>query len=410
MGFVKRIVPAALGVAASLGVGASAWAQQTPTTATAPAGRVTTVDLIADLIYNSNVAYSDAQLAAARGLTLADEIINPDASFVLARRVGGQTVFVQGDAGYVYHRVNSQLDREKVDVTAGVNARYLRCQEVVSGEYAARQSDLAETQLGVVSNFQQVGTVAGMVTCGRSIGLAPSVSVSQSWRDNSNVLMRQVNSNSFTVSPSLAYQQPALGALSLFATYAKTDYPNQTYPGPLGLLTGGYNLYAGGVRYDRRLGGRIEGTVTVSYTSLDQNGPGSQGFSGLTYAADLTYHVSSRLHAHANATRATTPSDRLGANYSVDETYEGDLTYALGPRLTISGTYSHRIRDYPGGSPLIVNDLTHEVSDQFTADATYELNRRVRLSLIAGDTERTANFPGLSFSSTTVELETRASF
>ncbi len=55
--------------------------QLIPPPVSVPGGREVSVDLIANLIYNSNVAASNEASAASRGLTQADEIFNPADQF-----------------------------------------------------------------------------------------------------------------------------------------------------------------------------------------------------------------------------------------------------------------------------------------------------------------------------------------
>ena len=390
-------------------VAATAHAQSVPTLAT-PTGRETQITANFTGIYDSNVAGSDAQLAALRGLKLADQLYEPEADFILARPVGAQILFLEGNAGYVFHGVNTILDRQNVDVAAGANAHYARCQEVATAEYSSFQTDLTQVALPVVKNTLDIETYSGNVSCGRQIGLAPSLSISETQRQNSNALERRINSNTFTLSPALAYQQPALGSLAVFGTFTDAVFPNELALGPNGLLRGGYTLYAGGVRYSRDVGARISASATVSYTSLSEKLQGQPGFSGVTYSGDVTYKVSSRLIAHADLSRGTTPSQLPGANYSIDESYLGDLRYLLGARLTVVLSGKHEVRSYATTPAFAGLEITHEVQDEVGLTADYKLNRIFILGVYLNEAHRSANLPGETFSHAQVGVSTRATF
>ncbi len=183
----------------------AALAQQVQTPASA---RVTEIDAIADLLFDSNVARSDLPTAVQRRLKLSDEIISPGVNFSFARPFGPETFFVNGSAKYLFHRVNTILDRENIDVGGGFTGRLARCQETATGEYAIHQSDLSEIGVGVVSNTLAVTSVGGSVACGRPTGFGANASVMQNWRRNSAPLLTQVDSNSLAVQGSLVYQRP----------------------------------------------------------------------------------------------------------------------------------------------------------------------------------------------------------
>jgi Putative beta-barrel porin 2 len=372
-------------------------AQQAPQ-ATTPTQRETEIMAGFTANYDSNVAGSDREIAAARGIkSLDDELFLPNASFVIARNVGAQLVFLQGNAGYVFHRVNTILNRQNVDVQLGANAHYLHCQEVPTAEFASFQTDLAEEALAapVVKNTQNIGTFGGTLSCGRQIGLAPSVSLTETLRSNSAEIEKTLNSNSFSVAPALAYQQPALGALAIFGSYTDANFPNELFLSPHGLESGGgYDYYAGGVRLTHNVGVRLALIASLSYTDLVQKIPGVKGFSGLTYSGDVVYTASSRLTVHAAASRSTLPSLLPGANFSVSESFLGDLTYQLGPRLTLVLSDNYDIRDYPGltSPPVGIPQLTHQKLNTVTVRGDYTLNRILVVGLFVTESNRDANY------------------
>ena len=373
--------------------GGAAFAQQAVTLQSAPTGRETEADASVNVLYDSNIARSSEELAAARHLTLADEIFTPGVDFTLARQLGREVVFLQGNASYVFHRTDTILNRQNIDINGGITTRVLRCQELVTGTFASAQTDLADQSLVVVKNTLDTSSMGGSADCGRAIGFAPTGSISETWRTNSAHQLQGLNENTLSTSGGLAYRQPTFGSVSLFGSYSQAIFPNNII-----LENGvphnyGYNLYAAGVTYTRRLGGRLEGSATISYTKLDPDISGSAGFSGVTYAVDGTYQVNARILLHATASRAVQPSNVIESNYSTDENYVAEATYLLGTRLSLTLTGFRKTQDYN----IVINvptlDLTRSTTDSLFLQATYTMNRRFSFILLAGDEERRANDP-----------------
>jgi hypothetical protein len=401
-------------LAFSLGAGA-AFAQTAfvaPSLNSAPTTRETQIDVSTDLMYDSNIARSDRRTAAARGLSLADEIATPEVNFTVARQFGRDVLFVQGFGSYLFHRSDPVLDRENIGVAGGFNGHVLLCQELLTGAYARQQSDLADQSRVVVANVVETKSVALSADCGGPVGFAPTASITQTWRDNSAEQYIPNNSNTLATSGGLTYRRPEFGALTFFGHYSRTDFPF----GPVLVeLSGqrfgfGYEAYGAGVAFDRHLGGRIEGVGQISYSAVDPSTPLLKTFRGLTYSADVIYHLNPLTDIHLSAIRATSPSNRIEADYSIDQTYQADVTYTFGPRLSVSVIGFRRTQKFQIASTATATDLTQTILDSVTAAATYLITRHFSLTLHAGDEERSANFPGLSYSSTRVGITIKATY
>ena len=98
----------AAGSLLGIGVCTSAMAQAMPG---APVKREFHVEGTANLAYDSNSAHSSAALAAQRGIQLEDETFHPALNFTLVEPIGRQSIYVNGAAGYDFHRYNSRLNR-----------------------------------------------------------------------------------------------------------------------------------------------------------------------------------------------------------------------------------------------------------------------------------------------------------
>jgi|GEM_PF-2279500 len=401
---LAAVLPVAMAVAAPV----CALADQSPQI---PTERTTEVDLIAQVLYNSNSAGSDRQTAVLRGLKLEDESFRPSLDFVFARALGPTMVFVRGGGGYDVNRVNTIRNGGNANVAGGAAAQFGYCKPSVVGDYILSQSDINELSRGIINNYRDQEDVTVSAKCGRSIGLAPSASFTQSWAQNSAVLDKQINVQSQTVTAALGYRRPVFGVLSVTGTFQQANYPNRTVAIGSGLGSYGYTLYAGGVSYEHVVGARIDVLASVSYSSLRPNANGATGFNGVTYSADVTYHATPRIDAHAGASRATVPSNRPDANFSINTTYTADVSYHLNSRIMLKVGGDRRGFDYQDTLPLALQtDLTRQTIYDAMGSVTWQANRRISFSFNAGDQEVSANFPGLSYSATTVSLTSTAKF
>ncbi|MDB5482514.1 MAG: hypothetical protein JWO83_3567 [Caulobacteraceae bacterium] len=363
-----------------------------------------------NLVYDSNIARSSAQVAAQRGLKLSDEIAEPALALNLARVFGRESVTLKGIAGYDFYRSNTQLDRQHIDLAAGVNAALLRCGEGVNVEYSSQQSDLTQQSIRVVRNTRSNTVLGASLGCGGAIGLAPNASVSQIWSTNSNGFAKAGNSNSFSANAGVSYRRPSLGSISLFGSYSKTTYPGLLLIGP-GLRQGyGYTLYAGGVSLFRHTGSRLEGSASLSFTSLNPETAGSNKFQGLTYSLSVIYHVNSRIYVEGLTSRQTTPSNRVGSNFSIDESYGVDASFSASSRLSFLAGGNISRNNYNVVAPTLFMDLTKQELYSAFQTANYQLTRRLHLNLSISETKRTANFPGLSYTGERVTLGVQAVF
>ena len=385
-----------------------------------PGTRVQTIGLASQIIYDSNVAGTSSSLAALRGIAPSDEIVSPSLSFELARPIGRETVYLQGSAGYEFHLRNKLLNRENIDVRPGVIGQIAGCQVGLGGGYSRAQSDqsqLAFTPNGIITPAQQqnvleVEQLGGTASCGKATGFAPNLSVSETLTNNSSPIQRFTNARTFSASGGLAYRRPTFGALSVFGSYSRTDYPDRAglINFGAGSIGNGFQTSSVGVIYTRSLGSRLRGTVSVSYTKLENLGTALPGFGGLTYSANVTYQLSSRIQFAGNVSRATAPSNRLNSSYSIQEAISGQVLYQLGRRITLSGGGSSGHNIYDGVPYPIGFDLTDEKTYTVFGDAAFRLTQRLSFDLNVQHLQRNANFPGLNYPDTRVGLTARATF
>jgi hypothetical protein len=393
---------------AVLGFGGQALAQAKPTTA--PEARQTDLSASVNVLYDSNIARSNREFAAARHLSLDDELITPQVNFTIARPLGRQILFLEGYTSYVYHIHDTILNRENINVTGGVNAHILRCQELVTGSYARLQNDLAEQSAVVVQNVEQITTVSGNVDCGRSIGLAPTAGVSEVWRTNGATQVKANDSRVFSANAGLGYRNPTLGKLSLVGSYSDATFPNSILPIPGLSSRYGYALYSGGVSYENHIGTRISATLSLSYTDLQPGSPLQPKFQGVTYDGEIDYQVNARMGLKALAARAVEPSNYIGSNFSTNENYSLIATYSLGTKIDLNLTGTYRSINNNVLSPRFSDQLRHSDTADVLLSATYTLSRRFKFMMTAGDEQRNSNVPTLNYNSARLGLTFTATY
>jgi hypothetical protein len=361
-----------------------------------------------EIIYDSNVARSSAAEAAARHLKPEDESIWPAVEFDLVRAIGTQSLFLKGSAGYDFYARNHVLNAARADVAGGGELRLRPCRVVLMGDYATQQRNLEEIT-GQAVNNQETTTTAGLDgDCARPIGFTPTLTVVQVWSANSNPQLVNTDYRSFHVSGGLAYQRPSLGRVSLFGEYTKTLFPNRNViflVGPVfHVQEDGYQVWSSGLRFDHKLGGRIDLDALAAYTSVKSAIPGGLNFGGVTYLADGVFHATGRLSAQAHFERATQPSVLQGSSLAVQDQYSGEVDFALSPRLQLSSGAMQFNQSFqgPGVNPAI--DLTRARTFSYFGAATLTLGRRFSIAVDARNENRHANLERYSYNSTRVSL------
>jgi hypothetical protein len=331
--------------------------------------------------YNSNVAHSDAALAAQRGVTPADSITSPGVSIDLSLPLGLQEVFLKGSAAYSFYARNTQLNSQDVDLTGGFAARLRACKATLTGSVDDARTDLAQLAATVTRNIENAETIGVSAACGREVGFGPSFSITQRWSNNSAAQLFQSDSRSTTANFGIAYRRPQFGELELLGSVEQTDFPNRQLQVGQATTQDGYREYSVGVLYDRRLGARIEGTFEIGYLTLEPHLPGVQDYRGPYYKTDVSVRISSRLQADIQAQRSTSPTNVSDATYDLRDLLSGAVDYVVTPKLKLHVSGSETTDAYNGGSFVTGVTVRHQVTREFTASSHFQLNRRAAVDL-----------------------------
>jgi hypothetical protein len=415
--------------AAALAFCSPALAQQAPGPSGPPGAETQPFGVRVSLAeaYDDNVSRSSSGLAGQRGLHQSDEIFSPNLLLDLQRTFGRETGYLSGAVGYDIYAQNSILNRERINLAGGVNTQAGLCTGGFSGgvgRFQSSLSDLTEVQQnntiiqrGVVKNVQDTDNYGLTLSCGHPVGVSPFVSVSQSDTHNENSLLRTADHGTLSVNGGLTYQRPSIGAISLFGEYDKTTYQHQQVaevvslqPLAFRVLTNTYSTTSGGLRYSRAIGARLQGQLMVAYTSVSSDLSSGASFSGVTYSVDLTYLVSSKLHAHVNLVHSAKPSNFINSSLSVSDNYQLDANYALGSRTKLDLGYDWGQQHLQGQLLNPAIDLTDERTNRVFGGVQVAVFRRVTLGLDAQYEHRTANISMYGYSDARVSLSAVTQF
>ena len=371
---------------------------------------------IAKVEHHSNLARTSAALAVTQNLKRGDTIYSPSLNVDALIPIGRQALFLNGSASYLFHDANTRLDNSQINATAGIGNSIGPCGSVLSGNYTRSRSGLDDrVLLTTLDNLLSVKRASLGLTCTRPSGLGLIMSASQVWGDNSIPVATNSDYRTSTASVGGQFGRASVGSISVSGNYARTDYPNRD------ALLGeseGYEQIGGGVTLDRRIGGRIQATATLSYSNVEllkqlvlpAGAPMDlrSKFSGLTYSARVTYRASSRLQGGVNLDRSISPTIATGKTYELQTNYAVQADYRIGSRIYLQASARQSDSEVRGDSFLgvasPVNILTDSRTRSVAGSLRYRQNDRLSLVLSGGYEQRRTNSPDLDYSSERIGL------
>jgi len=372
--------------------------------------------LTVEVQHETNVARASSATALAQGIEPEDTYVEPALNLSVVQPLGRQTLFVSGGVSYLFHDRNETLDSARANVTGGVGGALGPCGTVLSGSYVQGRTRVDDTALSTsIRNIQKVTSGNAAVTCTRPSGFG--VIVQGGLDEARNSQSSQTNGDSQTVRGSLGlrYGRPALGTISINASYSETEYQNRP-PGALG--PGSFLTRSLGVQFERRLGGRIQANLGVDYTNAEgknvapspSGAPATNGalsdFSGLTYVGDINFRASSRLDARVGFERGVRPTLVTGGSYEIATSIDAAINYRLGTRIALTLNAEQRESSQEGRTAQSV--LAIESARTRIAGATlrYKLGRRITFSLMGQHERHDTDNPMFNYRNNIVGLST----
>ena len=367
--------------------------------------------------YDSNLSRTSKSRAEETGIDPSDTVVTPSLSANIIAPVGRQAVFLNGTISYIFHDKNDDLDSSRIDLNGGVGGSFGPCGTVLTGDYSRGRTDFDDLTLDTtIRNIRETETVGVNVACTRATGLGIVLSGSHSWVSSSLIQFAISDSETTSGSAGISYGRPSLGSVSIFGSYSRTDYPDRPTVTP---GTSGFETRAAGVSYERRLGGRIRGSLSVSYTEAEDIGPplpgavlGAAGtFSGVTYDANASYRASSRLQFQADFERSVNPTVITSGSFEVQTSYSVNANYRLGTRITLGAGARRSDIDLDGagfGPPALA--LTDSRSTQVFGSVSYRQSDRASLIFDYTNEQRDSDNSAFNYTNNRVSLSLNVTF
>ncbi len=374
--------------------------------------RQTTFGVSGDVTYDSNVGHGNAATASTRHIQPEDELFRPRANFSFVEPIGRQAVFLQGTAGYDFHRQNKQLDRVNADLMGGGLIVTGVCRTTLYAGYAASQSDPQDVPGPTAGNLFTTTTEGAALACGTPTGLTGQVGFRHSDGSNSNSAQSTADHKVDAVNGSVGYGNASLGAVSLVASYSKSDFPNRVLFGgtPNG---GGFTTESLGVSYQKAIGSRIKASVTVGGSRVNREGTPAgvpRTSNGLNYAGTVDYKIGNKIDLSLVGSRAYVPSNRAGKLYELLTHTELSGVYHLGSRidLTLGGILEQSEANLDTSIPTKVPTTFHK--NDIYGTAAYRQNQHTSLVLDVRHENKTTDVPAFDYSDNRVSLTIAVTF
>ena len=366
------------------------------------------------LTYDDNIFRTPDGVTRAGNQHRSDWIFEPTVSATYTRPLSLGQISLHGSTSYRFYKRNSQLNRENLDFGVNANDRVWRCDVNGDVSFARAQSDLADLiDGGTLVNAQNSLTVGGGVLCGQN-GLRPGFQYSHQIVTNSSTLRQISNHQRDSYRVQIGWERPALGRISIYGSIVDGSYPNRPALGPGLPANDEIRTYSAGLSYNREIGVRLKGSVSVGYMKVKPRLKLVPGSKGITFAGNLTFRGSDRISGGLSFSRGSHESNLLGVDYSVNTQLRTTVTYRLSEVVTLNGTAAWTRRQFkttgltsgafdPTGASVILigrKDSTKE----FGLGATFQSFQRLRFALQGTHTERSSGAGGFDYSANRISL------
>jgi hypothetical protein len=398
-----------LGIAAGIAAGGPALAQGAPAVSNT---REMRIGASLDLAYNSNIAHQGEGAAKLRGITPEEETLTPSAVFEISQPFGRNAAFLQGNAGYNFHRYNPNLDHVNMDVMGGGRVTAGRCSATGYGRFAASQSNLEDVSLAVVKNLTETATGGGQIGCGLASGFNISIQGAHTDAVNSASRQKVADHRGDVIGGQFGYSNAHLGSLALQYNYQQATYPDRL--NAKGSFGDSYWSEVLGVSYQRNIGAKIGIQATAGETILKRASapPGVPlKVTGTSYSVGANYRMTQRLQFALHASRAFEPSNRPGKLYDLITHTEGTATYDLGTRITVTlGGYVENLRANQDTSANALPTVTRADTSSEYLNLHYRQSKRLNIGLNVRHEDRETDLALFNYSDTSATISLTTNF
>ncbi|MBS0505309.1 MAG: outer membrane beta-barrel protein [Proteobacteria bacterium] len=372
-----------------------------------------------DASYDSNAfGLSDAAIARGIGNRSKDDFrITPSLLLDIFQPFGRQSAFLRGSIGYDFYTKNSQLNRARIGLNGGANVAVLNnCSVTPSANYQRQRSNAGDifaiSPVPVVDrvNTEEQFSYGVDAQCAGAIGISPTFGYRHSQIRNTSSFYELNDSNQDSFNASLGYQRPSLGRISVYGSYSEGEYIHRNVLGLPNVIPGipldGVKSYSAGGRFERDIGSRMSGSISVGFSWVDPKAVFSRKFRGSTYALALAIRPSDRFSVNVDASRSADLSNTVFATFALTQIYSLNGTYRLNRKMAVNFGSSYQKRDYRQNAQAVDNAGVVK-NDEFIrayGGLVYDLNRRLRLNGLISQQRRKSDNAFFNYNNTTVSL------
>lgn len=352
--------------------------------------------------YDTNTTSSRRNSVVPANLKKGDLRTTPNITMAINLPWGRNSFSLSGLLGYDFYLHNTRLNRERIDLNAGANLVFPRCNAGLTGQYQRSQSQLGyygsaagAPLTALVKNTQTTRGIDVTASCGATIGFRPTVGFGYQRGSNSNSLLQNNARDSINYNGGLAYVNPSLGTANIFVSRAQTRYDNRLVPGTT--RKDGFNVMSYGAGISRNIGAPLSASAQVSYTTVHSRNPLRTGSSGLNWSVDAGLRATPRLQLSAQFARKVGTSLTFTSAYTINTDYNLGANYALTSRLKLNGSYKLQHRKINGFQSTFGPTVRNDTVDQQSLGLSFARNQAMTFTLRGGRDHRHAgsgNFYG----------------
>jgi hypothetical protein len=346
------------------------------------------IDVIGDILYDSNIARGQNQVANVRRLDKSEVTYTPSVRVSSYLPLGRNLVYLSASGGYEFHQHNTTLNSPRADVTGGTVLGFGRCSLALNGGYSMSQSDQADLPLQIVRN-QETTLSGGLQTnCGVGSGIVGFAGAQVSSTSNS-AHISLVDSSEVSFNGGIGYENHRLGSVQVIGSFSRTWYDENR--NLLLLSQPGYETWSAGLQFSRPIGHRLNGSASIGYQEARSRDALGTSTSTVYGSGALDYRVNSRLGLSLAYHRSAAPATIQGFDYVVHSSVELSGRYALSSRLRTSFGVVWDKEDSKGRGPLLATSPASDRTRTLNAGVTYDLGRTLSTSLNVSQENRNAD-------------------
>lgn len=363
----------------------------------APMERQFELGVTARLLYDSNLLRLPPGQPERPGQSASDLRFTPALSLDIRLPVGRQSLFLEASVGKDVHQHNTQLDSARLKAAAGTDLVVGSiCTGTLRSDYGRNQSELADVlDKSELRNIETRLAFDTRMNCGRPLGLRGGAEYSHRRVTNSEERFFNVEESEYTIR--VSYARPTFGDLSLFGNYRSAAPIDQLS------VRGGANafeVYSGGVRFDREIGSRLGGVAEIRYFRLKPQRTEVSSFSGLSWSINLNWRPIERLSSRILLSRQAEQSNLLDISYSITTRTRIDAEYVVSRKLRLvasMGVARRQLRpsDAPGEALAGIEQKLYDT----TIGARLNARKNLYFTVEARHERRTGDDPLLNFRS-----------